>query len=258
METLPGLAPAYTELGTFQSTEEADASRLLAAMLKNTPVPDTEILRHLGLYLDRSALAHILFLNEMYTRILNVDGVVIEMGVRWGRNLAQFTELRNLYEPRNSGRRIIGFDTFAGFPGVRAEDGAAEGVVTGSYSVEAGYEAKLAGLLAAHQQFGFRPHLQKFELVKGNVIDTLPEYLTRHPETVIALAYFDMDLYEGTRNGLELIRDRLVKGSVVVFDELGLPELPGETRALLDTWGLRNLRIQRSQLSDYEAFVVLE
>ncbi len=52
----------------------------------------------------------------------------------------------------------------------------------------------------------------------------------------MALAYFDLDLYEGTRQGLELIKDRLVKGSVVAFDELCVPEMPGETNALLDTW----------------------
>jgi hypothetical protein len=257
LETQYGLTE-YTSIGTFQSSEELAASRQLAATLKNSPVPDREIIAHLGLYLDRSALAHILFIHELYTRILNVHGVIIELGVRWGRNLAQFTELRNLYEPRNAARRIIGFDTFAGFPGVAAQDGASEGIVAGAYAVKPGYETELASLLSAHERFGLRSHLQKFEVVKGNIIDTLPEYLARHPETIVALAYFDLDLYEGTRQGLELIRDRLVKGSVVVFDELGLPQMPGETQALLDTWGLRDQRIQRSPMSHFESFVVVE
>jgi hypothetical protein len=248
----------YAAIGTFQTPEETAAYRQLTAKLKDSPVPNNEIISHLGLYLDRSALGHILFIHELYRRILDVHGVIIELGVRWGRNLAQFTELRNLYEPRNASRRIIGFDTFAGFPGVSAQDGAADGIVAGAYSVEPGYETELAGLLSAHERFGLRSHVQKFEVLKGSIIDTLPEYLERHPETIVALAYFDLDLYEGTRQGLELIRDRLVKGSVVAFDELGLPQMPGETHALLDTWGLRDLRIQRSPMSHFESFVVIE
>ena len=248
----------YAAIGTFQTPEETAAYRQLTAKLKDSPVPNNEIISHLGLYLDRSALGHILFIHELYRRILDVHGVIIELGVRWGRNLAQFTELRNLYEPRNASRRIIGFDTFAGFPGVSAQDGAADGIVAGAYSVEPGYETELAGLLSAHERFGLRSHVQKFEVLKGSIIDTLPEYLERHPETIVALAYFDLDLYEGTRQGLELIRDRLVKGSVVAFDELGLPQMPGEPPALLDTWGLRDLRIQRSPMSHFESFVVIE
>jgi Macrocin-O-methyltransferase (TylF) len=248
----------YARLGTVLSPEEMAAARQLAAKLKDSPVPDREVIAHLGAYLDKSALGHILFIHELYTRILNVHGVIIEMGVRWGRNLALFTELRNLYEPRNPTRRIIGLDTFAGFPGVTPQDGAAEGMVAGAYSVKPGYEAELASLLSTHEQFGLRSHQQKFELLKGDISDTLPEYLARHPETIVALAYFDLDLYEGTRQGLELIKDRLVKGSVVAFDELCAPEMPGETHALLDTWGLRDLRIQRSPMSHFESFMVVE
>jgi hypothetical protein len=131
-------------------------------------------------------------------------------------------------------------------------------MAAGAYSVKPGYETELTSLLSTHKRFGLRSHLQKFEVLKGDITDTLPEYLARHPETIVALACFDLDLYEGTRQGLELIKDRLVKGSVVVFDEQYVPEMPGETHALLDTWGLRDLRIQRSPTSHFESFLVVE
>lgn len=249
---------SFNGIRTFQSADEIEAYRQITSSLRESPVPDSEIVAHLGLYLDRSALGHILFIEELYRRILNVHGVVVEFGVRWGRNLALFTELRNLYEPRNFARYIVGFDTFEGFPGINAQDGAAEGVAPGAYSVIPQYETKLGALLSAHEKFGLRSHIKRFELVKGDVSDTLPEYLKRHPETIIALAYFDLDLFAGTSNALAHIKDRLVKGSVVAFDELCMHQFPGETLALKNTWGLRHLRLQRSVMSQYESFAVME
>jgi hypothetical protein len=61
-----------------------------------------------------------------------------------------------------------------------------------------GYREQLADILAAHEQFGLRPHQRKFELVKGDVAVTFPAYLEQNPETIVALAYLDLDLYDGT------------------------------------------------------------
>jgi hypothetical protein len=250
--------PPFRGIPGSQSDGERAAYAEITAALLNSPVPEAERIAQLGLYLDRSALSHILFLQDLYRRILSVHGVILEFGVRWGRNVALFAELRNIYEPRNFLRRIVGFDTFQGFPGVSTEDGSAPGATTGAYSVRPGYEEELSRLLAAHEYFGLRPHLHRNDVVKGDLSQTLPAYLKLHPETIVALAYFDLDLFEGTVRGLELIGDRLVRGSVVAFDELCMQQFPGETQALLQTWGLRQLRLQRSPASQYESFVVID
>jgi hypothetical protein len=84
------------------------------------------------------------------------------------------------------------------------------------------------------------------------------QYLEDHPETIIALAYFDFDLYEPTRDCLEQIKDRLTKGSVVAFDELNDPDSPGETLALMEVLGLRNVRLKRRAQTSRTAFFVVE
>lgn len=53
-------------------------------MFKNTPIPDDELLSNLGLYLNRQTLSRILYMHELYRKIINVHGVTIEFGVRWG------------------------------------------------------------------------------------------------------------------------------------------------------------------------------
>jgi glycosyltransferase involved in cell wall biosynthesis len=243
---------------SFQSPEEATAYARLTQGLKTSPIAESELIANLPLYLDRSALGHVLFMNELYQLILGVHGIIVEFGTRWGRNLALLTELRNLYEPRNAARRIVGFDTFAGFPSIAPEDGAAAGVAVGAYSVAPGYETTLSELMSAHEKFGFRSHIEKFELVKGDVVETLHPYLERHPETVIAMAYFDLDLFTPTSVALELVKERLVSGSVVAFDELGMQDLPGETTAVASAWGLSGLRLRRSPMGQYESYVVIE
>jgi hypothetical protein len=243
---------------TSASTEEVDAYRTLAGHLKDSPVPGGEILGNLGLYLTRSSLSRILFMHDLYQRILTAHGVIMEFGVRWGQNVALFTTFRSMYEPYNYNRKVIGFDTFEGFPHVAAEDGRAESVVVGGLRVTDRYDARLVELLLTHERLAPRSHLQKFELVKGDVIETLPRYLAEHPETIISLAYFDLDLYEPTRRCLELILPHMTRNSVIGFDEANYAPYPGETLALKEMLPLRNCKLHRSPLSINQSYLTFE
>jgi hypothetical protein len=82
--------------------------------------------------------------------------------------------------------------------------------------------------------------------------------LQTHPETIVALAYFDPDIYEPTRKCLELLKNHVTRGSVLVFDELNLHEFPGETLALKDVFGLDRFRIQRSPYGSMQSYLVIE
>lgn len=98
----------------------------------------------------------------------------------------------------------------------------------------------------------------KHEIVKGDVLKTLPKYLEDHPETIIALAYFDLDLYEPTKKCLELIQPHLLKNSIIGFDELNFEGYPGETVALKEYRLLSDCRIHRNPLSINQSFLTFE
>ena len=70
---------------------------------------------------DTSRIGKMLAHNELYKKIINLSGAVVELGVFKGASLCRFAMLRNLYEI-NSSRKIIGFDTFAGFPDTEYDD----------------------------------------------------------------------------------------------------------------------------------------
>jgi hypothetical protein len=101
-------------------------------------------------------------------------------------------------------------------------------------------------------------HIQRHELVVGDASVTFPQWLSRHPEQMVALAIFDMDVYEPTKNALLAVQDRLTKGSIVVLDELASNAFPGETKAFREVVGFRNVRLRRFPLQPMAAYYVVE
>ena len=241
---------------SFASSEEIEAYHKLQDLFGRSPIPAHEVLANLGLFHVRASFVRMQFIYNLYLKALKTHGVIMEFGVRWGQNLALFTTFRTIHEPYNLSRKIIGFDTFEGFPNVSRQDGASSEARVGAYPVTADYEAYLEELLSAQERLGPRSHVQRHELIKGDVAETLPKYLNDHPETIIALAYFDLDLYEPTKTCLDLIKPHLVKNSVVGFDELVCDQFPGETQALKETWGLSNVEIIRDPISPQQSYLI--
>lgn len=240
------------------SSSEVEKRAAFVDTFQACPIPSSEILANLGLFLNRQTLSRILFMHELYQKIIPIHGIVVEFGVRWGQNLALFSSFRGIYEPYNYNRKIVGFDTFSGFPDVAPQDGTDGIVRSGAYGVTEGYEEYLDAVLSYHETESPLSHLRKYELVRGDACKTLETYLRANPETIIALAYFDFDLYEPTKRCLELIRGHLTKGSVLGFDELNWPPFPGETIALKEVLGLDRHSIRRSPHNPNPSYLVID
>lgn len=243
---------------TNSSEKELSTREGFQKTFAQAPIPSNEILANLPLFMNRQAMSRLLFMHDLYRMIIPVHGIIIELGVRWGTNLASFSAFRGMYEPYNYNRKIVGFDTFSGFPSVAKEDGSEPGVVKGAYGVSPDYEKYLESVLAYHETECPLPHIRKFELHKGDAGVTLEKYLKDHPETIIALAYFDFDLYEPTKKCLQLIKNHLTKGTVLGFDELNWPQFPGETLAVKEVLGLDRYSIRRSPHNPNPSYIVIE
>lgn len=225
--------------------EYYDSNTRLTDLLQKSPIPKSELSRNLFLYLDRRALSRFLFLNEIYTLGLKLHGSIFEFGVRYGVNTSLFTSLRGIHEPFNHNRKIIAYDTFAGFPTVSKYFDKAV-VAEGEFSVPPGYELHLEEVLSIHEKLAPIESVKKFELIKGDVTKTLPHYLEKNPHTLISLAYFDFDLYEPTLFSLETIEPYLTDNAVIAFDELNVENWPGETKAVREWIGDRNMPVLHS------------
>lgn len=226
------------------SNSEISAEKQILDLLKSEVVPDHEVLNNLGLFINPILMSRLLFLNFLYQKILPIQGVIMDFGTRWGQNTAVFSTLRSIYEPYNYQRKVIAFDTFNGFVGASDKDGPMS-TVNNMYSTPPGYKNLLDTLLFAHEQIHPLNHIKKFDLVEGDVSLTVPEYINNNKETIISLAFFDLDLYKPTLDTINNIKDRLTIGSILVFDELNYGGAPGETLAVMEAIGLHNVSIQR-------------
>ena len=246
------------KLRTLASSDEQEGREGATELFKNSPIPDNEKISQVGVFQKRQELSKVLFLNELFQQIIDVHGVVMEFGTRWGQNLTTLSNLRGIYEHYNYNRKIIGFDTFEGFVGINDKDGDDASIENGAFSVSEGYEKYLSKILTYHQSESPLSHIDKFELRKGDASIQLEKYLNENPQTIIAFAYFDFDIYEPTKKCLELIKPHLVKGSVIAFDELNDPGFPGETVALQEAFGLNNVRLQRNKFAAMQSYFIVE
>ncbi len=238
--------------------EELSNREQLFNLFENNPLPKEELLSNLGLFIKRQDLSRILFMNELYQKQLGVHGSIFEFGVRWGQNLALLESLRGTYEPFNYNRKIVGFDTFEGFPSVDKKDGENEIIKEGSYSVTPNYEEYLQKLLRCLENENPISHIPTTDLVKGDATKTIHEYLKKHPETILSMVYFDFDIYKPTKECLQAIKPHLTKGAVVGFDELNFHAFPGETLALKEVFGLSTVSLQRSQFGVHQSYIILD
>jgi len=229
----------------YDSDDEKIARSRQIERFRNCPIPDSEILSNLGLFLNSKNLSRILFFNHIYQQIIDVPGIIIDFGTRWGNNASILSALRGIYEPFNRHRKILAFDTFKGFNHISGQDGKSELMKEGVDSVTDGYEEYLNDTLQLQEDDNPLSHIKKFDVIKGDAVEQLEIYLDKNPQTIIAMAYFDFDLYQPTKQCLEMIGSCITKGSLIGFDELNDEDSPGETTALKEVVGLSNVKLKR-------------
>lgn len=209
-------------------------------------------------YVRRQNLTRYLTLYEIFKKVIDVKGSIIECGVNHGFGVMSWAKFSAIMEPTNLTRRIYGFDTFEGFPNINEKDvsRSSEHVKTGDLAADT-YD-ELMGLSKIHDSTRFLGHIPKVELIKGDAIETIPTFLNENRHLVISLLYLDFDLYEPTMVALENFFNRIPKGGIIAFDELDNPLWPGETQAMLEFFGDNKLKIQRIPFDPYVGFAVVE
>ena len=204
----------------------------------------------------KRSIARFLAKQEIFQRILHINGVIIECGVLNGAGLFTWAQLSNIYEPINYNRKIIGFDTFAGFPGVsRADNTGALVSKAGDLKGSTLEEIQLS--VKKHNNERHLSHIENIRLIKGDFNITADQYVENNQQTIISLLYLDFDLYEPTKKALEIFLPRMPRGAVVAFDEINCDSFPGETRALNEVIGINKHEIKRFPFEPWISYIVL-
>ena len=242
----------------YSNNEEFSSREKLLKHLKLSKIPDDELLENLGLFFNSKNLARILALNDLYKEQIEIHGSILDLGTRWGQNANVFTCLRGIYEPFNRHKKIYAFDTFEGFKKIHSLDGNSTLMRKGNLKTAKNYEKDLEKNLEINEKDNPLGHIKKFEVIKGDAIIELKKLLLRNKHMIVSMAYFDFDLFEPTYECLKLIKNRLVKGSILAFDELNDEDSPGETEAVMKEIGLNNIRLKRHKNASRISYFAFE
>ena len=171
-------------------------------------------------FASRKSLARFLVRYELIKQIINVNGSVLDCGVLSGQGLFTFAKVLSMLEPYNHTRKVIGFDTFEGFPHIDKKD--TKNGLSSHFSEGSLKSDSYDNLLQSVDLFDSnRPlnHINKIELVKGDICDTASDYVKNNPHLIVSLLYLDLDLYKPTLAALKAFVPLMPKGGLIVFDE---------------------------------------
>ena len=249
--------PIAVEAGLRSPAEQLEPARLVECFEKN-PESIAKRLENFPKYVRRQNLTRFLALYEIFKRVLPIKGSIVECGVNRGFGTMTWAKLSAIREPTNLTRRIYGFDTFTGFPSVSDKDKSDTSAHVKVGDLYANSYDELQQLSEINDSTRFLGHVKKVELIKGDAIQTIPQFVETHPHVLISLLFMDFDLYEPTKVALEHLVKRMPKGAIIAFDELDNPLWPGETLAMIEHFADRPLRIERLEFDPYIGFAVLE
>ena len=173
---------------------------------------------------DPTRMSKLLAHYELMRSVAGLPGAIVECGVFKGASLARFAMFRELFGNAFS-KQIIGFDVFGAFP---ATSFAADIEVRERFVASAGESG-----IAVEQLEEVLRHKgvdRNVELVAGDITETVPAYVARHPQLRISLLNLDTDIYEPAVVILEQLYPLIVRGGLLLLDDYGT--FPGETAAV--------------------------
>ena len=213
-------------------------------------------------YVRRQQLSRFLVRYELFKTILGIKGSIVECGVHNGGGLFAWAKLSASLEPVGLHRRVIGFDTFEGFPEVDVRDqaGAAGNpeLAAGGFAAQPDSYRELQECIRDFDENRFLNQFPKIELVRGDARETMPRYLAENQHLLVSLLFLDFDIYAPTKCALETFLPRMPKGAVIAFDEINNSAWKGETTAMLEVLGdINRYRIEKFPFDPNIAYIRL-
>tara|TARA_B100002052_G_C15722203_1_gene524694 strand:- start:38 stop:709 length:672 start_codon:yes stop_codon:yes gene_type:complete len=161
---------------------------------------------------------------EIYKKTINVPGEIIEVGVFKGLSLLRWATFREISECADS-RKIIGFDNFGSFP-IYDDISKADNSFVNDFNHEAGDGLDIEEIKMIFKEKDFN----NYELIKGDVSQTIPTYIKENPHLKISLLHLDVDIYKPTVTALNFFWERLSRNGILVIDDYNSVE--GATSAV--------------------------
>lgn len=218
---------------------DKDILARIDAVVEKGNRPFREIMDAFPAYIRRYNLTRFLAHYELFRMIKDIPGSIVECGVYRGASLFAFGKFLEIFCMGDKARKAYGFDNFRGFTDLDPKDGPID---TGA-SREAGgwnpedFRDEFMELLDIFHKDAFAPWADRIIMIEGDVLETIPTFVEKHPGLRISLLHLDIDLYKPTLTALENFYPRVVNGGLVVLDEYALINWGGESTAVEEYFG---------------------
>lgn len=167
---------------------------------------------------DLKVFGKLLARTQIFELVKNIPGDIVECGVFKGTGLFTFLKLKRYLCP-NTHKKVIGFDFFNSnelISNLTHQDKDAMSTLfeARNFKHEINFKDELDFMI---KKSGFEDH--EYELISGDIEETVVEYVKTRPGAKISLLYLDLDLEKPTYTTLVSLWDRVSSGGIVVFDE---------------------------------------
>lgn len=208
----------------------------LEKIFKESGFSTFDVLRNFPVFTPRYNIARFLAHYEIFKKIIDVPGAILDLGVFRGASTFTWAKLCEIFCPTDIRKTVYAFDTFRGFPKISKEDGpenpAQDRVVGGYY----GGDAIRRILDLAQEAMNHDRHLRhknRIEFIEGDICETITSFLKAKGNGLrVALLNLDLDLYEPTKIALEKFVPLMSPRGIIIFDEYAVDTFGGETQAV--------------------------
>ncbi len=195
------------------------------------------VIQNSGAFFGDKSFYKLLVCFELLKKIKKTKGDIIEFGVWNGNNLLSIKKIVDFFKLK---KKIYGYDHFNGMP-----------------SSSKDYRRNnFAGDIKLVKYFINFFKLKNIFLIKDDI-----KNLNRHKHKFkkLSLVYIDCDLYETTKNILNILSPKIQKGGLIVFDEGNKGNNSGETKALKEFYIKNKKKYKKYILNNkYQPDVYLE
>ena len=243
------------DLSTYSSAE-INTLNAFKEQLENFSGGPGLLMSNFSRFVRFQDVTRFLTMYEIYKKIMNVHGSIVEIGVLNGFNIFSFAHFCEIFEQRNYTRKVLGFDTFEGHQSQNQEKDGEIGLPQSmiGFATHAFDELqKSVALFNNSIQFN---QFEKIRLVKGDAVKTIPEYVDNHPELLVSLLICYTDIYEPTKVALEKFWPRMPKGGVVLISSSNYEKVPGEINAFNDVLGIGNFELKRFSFATRASYII--
>lgn len=223
-----------------KNLQSLNTRKKLEELYDSTELSVYDMFQNFSVFSTRRSVARFLTHYELFKKVYELPGSIVELGVYRGGGLFTWLKLIEIFCPTDILKKVYGFDTFEGFPSIAKEDGAEdEGLdrKVGGYFGGSSIENDLGLAYESYKQDKFIRDVERLELIKGDACETIPKFVEEKGYGFkISLLNLDLDLYNVTKVALEQFVPRMVKGGIIVLDEYAHETFGGETKAIDDYW----------------------